>query len=94
MKTEVKQILGKQVVGAVVKQAAPHQNNPASMLIMVFEDDTTYEFYTSEGWLRPHQLWLMNDLQQLREWGEDQMETLMIGWLDDDGNPQLDYVAD
>jgi hypothetical protein len=30
----------------------------------------------------------------ITDWGEEQMETRMIGWLDDDGNPQLEYMAD
>lgn len=43
MKLEVNQIIGKTIVGYVIKES--HTTLPRSLVILVFSDNTTYEFH-------------------------------------------------
>lgn len=89
MKTGVKDIIGNRITGIIVKHAKDSQHRPSSMVILTFEDDTHYEFYTHTGRLRPRQVWHMKDVAQLREWGEDQLWTELIAWLDEEGEARV-----
>lgn len=94
MKTGVRDIVGKQITGVIIKHAKDSHHHPSSMLMLVFEDGTYYEFYTHVGRFRPYQLWKMSDPEHLRGWGEDQLWTELIAWYDDDEQVRLQMMSD
>ncbi|HEY1773930.1 MAG TPA: hypothetical protein VGH91_12150 [Gammaproteobacteria bacterium] len=94
MKPQVREIIGQRITGVIVKHAKDSHHRPSSMLILVFEDGTNYEFYTHAGRLRPHQLWKLHDVDQLHSWGEDQLWTELIAWHDDDDEIRVRQMSD
>ena len=50
MKPEVEQILGKCIVGVVIKENK-NTYQPNSQLFLLFDDGTSYEFYSDDGYI-------------------------------------------
>ena len=106
MKTGVVDILGKRVSGAMLKHCRIGDSSPSSMLVLVFDDDQTYEFFSQAGQIKP---WLLeadfsvvkaeqdgetaNTLEFLRSWGEAEFDNELIAWLDDDGERHVDLFS-
>ena len=101
MKTGVVDILGKRVSGAMLKHCRIGDSSPSSMLILVFDDEQTYEFFSQAGQIKP---WLTDAdfvvakngdshaLQFLRSWGDAYFDTELLAWLDEDGNRQVELT--
>jgi hypothetical protein len=106
MKTGVKDILGKRVTGAMLKHCRVGDHSPSSMLILMFDDELTYEFFSQAGQIKP---WLIeldasilkageqnqpsNAREFLCHWGEAQFNNELLAWLDDDGKCQVELSS-
>lgn len=52
MKTEMEQILGKTIIGVIIKENL-QDRPPRSQLFLIFDDHSSYEFYSSDGYIQP-----------------------------------------
>ena len=50
MKHEVEKIIGKRIVGVVMKETKK-EFQPSSQLFLLFDDHTSYEFYSDDGYI-------------------------------------------
>lgn len=53
MKTELKQIIGRRISSVIIKAARDRKSRPKSCLFLVFDDDTYYEFYAADDYIKP-----------------------------------------
>jgi hypothetical protein len=52
MKHNADQILGKTIVGLIIKENKD-EFQPSSQLFLLFDDHTSYEFYSDDGHINP-----------------------------------------
>lgn len=106
MKKNAVEILGKRVTGAVLKHSGVGDLSPSSMLILVFDDDLYYEFYSPAGQIKPWRLEVDftvvrtseegrpgNAREFLKNWGEAEFSNKLLAWLDDQGKPQVEVFS-
>ncbi len=89
MKTEAEQILGKTIVGIIIKQNK-QRRSPQSQLFLVFDDHTTYEFWSPDGGIRTTGgLWPNSSFKRVYDYMEDNLKIVYHAVKD----PDSDNVA-
>lgn len=94
MKSQVEQLLGQYLSGAVIKANRRGDISPSSMLILVLDNGSTYEFYSSFGRIRPVYLEIAEPgkdaeefpspaaIQAIHDWGGELAENALTVWRD------------
>lgn len=49
MKSGAEEIIGKKIIGVIIKQAKEPGSTPQSQLYLLFDDNSHYEFYSYSG---------------------------------------------
>lgn len=78
-------ILGKTIKGVVIKRNTK-SGSPHEQLLLIFSDDTHYEFYTTNSPIFPTSKFQSGGLEGVRRFMSPVMEIIYGALLDDDGN--------
>ena len=87
MKSGAAEIIGKTVIGVIIKQAKKANSVPQSQLYLIFDDNSHYEFYSHTGHIsNTGGCWPRSSFREVYNYMEDQFDITFHAVKDPDSD--------